>query len=437
MMYRLRDVPAMLASPGGRTQVMGGLLFRSWPLVSRLAALYRRTVVRRTRIVVVVGSFGKSTTTRAVAAALRVPEHAAMLNNAFTAVALALLRVGRSQPRAVIEVGIAERGQMARYARMIRPDVAVVTSVGSEHAPKIGTLDDIRDEKSRMVRALPAAGVAVLNGDDPRVMWMAGETHARVVTYGFGAACDVRASDLRLDWPDGSRFRVSVFGRERDVAVRFVGRHMMYPALAAIAVSQIEGLDLDETLTLLQSAPPAPGRMQPFALAGGVILLRDEFKSTLETMHAALDAFAEVPAQRRLVLFGDVTEPPADRIPVYEELGARVAAIAAHLVVTGRGLQDYAAGAMRAGMPAAAIHDGGNGPRQAAAALRALLQPGDVVLVKGRKGQALDRVRLILQGDRVECDVGLCDVGLPCVRCPVLAAGWGARRMVLRRGLTP
>lgn len=437
MLYRLRDVPAMLATPGGRAQVKGGALFRLWPLLSRLAEFYRRTVVRRTRVVVVVGSFGKSTTTRAVAAALRLPEHPHMLSNAFTAVALALLRIGRSQPRAVIEAGIAAPGEMARYARMIRPDITVVTSVGSEHAPRIGTLDDIRNEKSQMVRALPASGAAVLNGDDPRVMWMAGATGARIVTYGFGAACDVRASELRIDWPAGSRFRVAAFGRERDVSVRLVGRHMMYPVLAAIAVSQIEGLDLDDTLTRLQSLPPTPRRMQPFALAGGVVLLLDDFKSTLETMHAALEAFAEVPARRRIVLFGDVTEPPVDRVAVYRQLGARIAGIAAHLVVFGRGLQDYTAGATQAGMQASAIHDGGNSPQQAVAALRALLQPGDVVLIKGRKGQALDRVRLLLQGDRVGCEVGLCDVGLSCAQCPALSAGWGTRRMVLRRGLTP
>ena len=86
-----------------------------------------------------------------------------------------------------------------------RPDVAVITAVGSEHHRSLGTLEVTRAEKSWMVQALPAAGVAVLNGDDPNVMWMRQKTRARVVTFGFGAACDVRADDVRLDWPRGTR----------------------------------------------------------------------------------------------------------------------------------------------------------------------------------------------------------------------------------------
>jgi UDP-N-acetylmuramyl pentapeptide synthase len=177
--------------------------------------------------------------------------------------------------------------------------------------------------------------------------------------------------------------------------------------------------------------------MDPIALPNGVTLLRDDYKSTLETMHAALDVLAEVPASRRIVLFGDVTEPPVDRAALYEALGARVAGVAAHLIVLGRGRQDYATGALRAGMPAAAIHDGGTTPQQATAVLRSLFQPGDVVLIKGRKGQALERVSLLLQGVDVGCDLSLCDFAETCAQCPMLVPGWQGRPIVLQRGLVP
>ncbi len=312
MLYRLRDLPAMLATPVGRMQVADGLLFRLWPLVWRGAWLYRRTAARRARAIVVVGSFGKSTTARAVAAAVGLPVHMGIVQNAYASVAHALLRIRPSQPRAVIEVGVGARGEMARYASMIRPDVVVVTAIGGEHSRAIGTVEDIREEKSAMVRALPATGAAVVNGDDPHALWMAARTRARVVTYGFGERCDVRATDVRLDWPEGTRFRVAAFGVERDAAVRLVGRHMVCAALAAIAVAHVEGLGLDATLARLRTLAPTPGRMQPVALPGGVTLLQDEFKATIETVQAALDAFAEVPAGRRLVLIGNLWDPPGD-----------------------------------------------------------------------------------------------------------------------------
>ena len=431
MKYRLRDLPSMLATPGGRLQVAEGITYHLFPLASRVAATWRRTVVRRTRVVVVIGSFGKSTTARCVSAALGLADHPKLIYNAYASLARAILRIRPGQRRAVIEAGIAGPGEMALYARMTRPDVVVVTSIGSEGAPKLGTLDDIRDQKSQMVRALATTGIAVLNGDDPRVLWMAGATRARVVTCGFSVGCDVRGSDLRLDWPRGSRLRVDAFGESREITVRLIGRHMMFPVLAAVAVARLEGIDFDPVVERLAALPPTWGRLEPVELPGGVTLLRDEFKSTLETMHAALGVFAQVPATRRIVLFGDVTEPPEDRRPVYGALGERVAAIADHLVVYGKGLADYSSGALRAGMSAASIHDGGSVPQRAAGVLRELLRPGDVVLVKGRRGQKLDRVRLLLEGRTVGCDLALCDLQDPCVGCPMCTTGWSGHRAVL------
>ena len=429
MRYPLRDVLAMFATPAGRSQLWEGVIYRLWPLSSRLARLYRQTLARNTRVVAVVGSFGKSTTTRAVSAVLGVPPHRKMLFNAWSSVAFAILRIRPSQRHAVIEVGIAEPGQMKPYARTVRPDVTVVTSIGSEHGRSLGSLEVTRAEKSWMVRVLPKSGSAVLNGDDPNVMWMNDQTPARIVTFGFGEACDVRARDLRLEWPHGTRFRLVAFGRERDVTIRLIGRSMVYPALAAIAVAHLEGVPLNDVLARLELLPPTPGRMQPVALPEDVVVLRDDFKSTLETMHAALDVFGEVPARRRIVLFGDVSEPPRPQRPAYQALGERVAGIASRFIVVGNGLDPYYSGARRGGMAKSAIIDGGRSPQEAAEALRGILQPGDAVLIKGRDTQKLDRVRLILEGRRVACSIRFCNLRMMyCKDCPMLEAGWGNHR---------
>ena len=187
---------------------------RLWPVLSRLASLYRRTAVRRTRIVAVVGSFGKSTTTNAVVTALGGTPYPGSQRNISSFLARGLFRIRPGDRHAVLEVGIGEIGEMAPYARMIRPDITVVTSIGSEHNASLGTLEATRREKAAMVRVLPPSGIAVLNGDDPNVLWMRGETGARVVTFGFGEGNDVRASDVSLaDWPNGTRFTLHAGGR--------------------------------------------------------------------------------------------------------------------------------------------------------------------------------------------------------------------------------
>jgi UDP-N-acetylmuramyl pentapeptide synthase len=430
--FRLRDVPAMLGTPAGRLHVRQGIGYRCWPLLSRLARLYRRTLVRRTRVIAVAGSFGKSTTTRAIAAALGVAEHRSMLLNAWFWIAFALLRIRPGQRHAVIEVGISRPGQMKGYARTVGPDIAVITAIGSEHHRSLGTLEVTRAEKSWMLQVLPASGAAVLNGDDPNVMWMKEKTRARVVTFGFGADCDVRADGVRLDWPRGTHFHLQAFGEERDVAVRLLGRHMIYAVLAAIAVSHLEGFALDGALARLAELPPTRGRMDPVLLPNGVTVLRDDFKSTLETVHTALDVLAQVPASRRVVLLGAVSEPAGAQRPIYQALGERVAGIASHMVVFNHEFAPYWSGARRGGMPRAAVTNAGRSARDAAQALSQMLLPGDVLLIKGRSPEKLDRVRLILEGRPVRCDIRFCSIRtLECEQCPMLERGWEGHRVIM------
>lgn len=431
MRYRWRDVASLFATPVGRAQLIEGVNYRLWPVSSRLARVYRRTLVRRTRVVVIVGSSGKSTTVRAVAAAMDVSTATTLLYNAWGSVSRAMLRIARGQRHAVVEIGIADKGQMRQYARVVQPDVTVVTSIGSEHHRSLGSLDVTRDEKAWMVRALPPGGTAVLNGDDPNVMWMKGETRARIVTFGFGAACDVRAVDARIDWPLGTRFRLLAFGNERDVSIRLLGRHMVYAALAAIAVAHLEGVPLADALARLAALAPTPGRLQAIELRNGATLLRDDYKSPVETIDAAIDVLEEIPARRRIVLLGEISEPPNPQHATYRRIGERVGRVAAHFLVVGTMIKDYRPGARAGGMDAARIVAAGDTPGAVAARLAALLEPGDVVLVKGRDTQRLARVCLILQGRTVGCEIRSCHLRtITCDECPMLERGWGARRVV-------
>lgn len=438
MRYRLREIPGLLRTPGGRRQVADGVNFRLWPLWSRLAAVHRRTLARRTRLVAVTGSFGKSTTLRAVAAALDTPVDARSMRNAWTSIARAALRIRPGQRHAVVEVGISGPGQLAGYGRMLSPDVAIVTSIGSEHHEELPTLEDKRGEKVALVRALGPGGIAVLNGDDPHTLWMASSAPGRVLTYGTAASCDVRASEVRLDWPRGMRFRLTAFGEEREVAIRLVGRTMVYPVLAALAVAQVEGVPLDAALARLEALEPTPGRLQPVPLPGGAILLRDDYKMSLETIHAALDLLDEIPARRKIVLFGDMSAIQGREWPVYLSVGMHVARVADRFVLVGRSFKRYSRGARKAGMSRDAIVDAGRTVQDAAERMARLLEPGDVVLVKGRRGQKLDRIRLMLEGRAVGCDIKLCEVRTAeCAECAMAERGWRGHVVAAPGWITP
>lgn len=396
-------------------------MLRFWPAVAPFVDGYRRTVLRRTPLVAVVGSQGKSTTVRAIRAALGLEPHRWLDYNAGVEVALNVFHARPRDPAAVIEVGVGARGQMEGYATRLRPDLVVVTSVGTEHHSSLGGKCEIRAEKARMIECVPATGTVFLNADDEHVLWMRERTRARCVTFGLGPSAMVRATDLRLVWPHGISFTLCAGGRTLETKARFVGKDLVRAFLAAVAVALELGEPLEAVLARLEQLAPTPMRLEPRRLANGAWLLRDEYKSALETIESALDVMEGLAIEgRRFVVLGEVSEPPGSQGPIYRRLGARIAGFAHAAVFVGGNFQRYAAGARRAGMPRDRLIDAGRSWQKAAEYLRTTLDSGDVVLVKGRDTQRLERLGLSLLGRVVRCDRTECEL-TGCERCPLLA----------------
>ena len=242
------------------------------------------------KAVTVVGSFGKTTTTRCLYAVFDIPDNPKLEGNRGISLARNIRRIRPSDPFAVLEAGISGPGQMKESADMIRPDVVVVTSIGSEHNRSFKTLEATRREKSVMVAALDdRCGLAVFNGDDENVLWMAEQTRARHVTYSLGRENDYRAENIRLDWPNRTRFTLRTEEDSIEVASPFFGRKMIYPVLAAVAVAREAGVDLASCIARIEKLPAFRARLQPVTLDSGAIVLRDDYKSAEEELKLAQD----------------------------------------------------------------------------------------------------------------------------------------------------
>ena len=431
MRNRILDLPGLLRTPVGRETIWNGALHRSWPATSLLASAYRRTAGRGAVAIAVVGSYGKSTTAHYIRAALGIPNYPLEHDNHKVTVLRRIFGLRPADRRLLLEIGIDDFGQMRSMAAVIRPEIAVVTAIGSEHHRSLSSVENTRDEKAEMVRFLRPTSVAVLNGDDANVRWMANLTKARIVTYGLGQDNDVRASEAEIDWPHGTLFSVHVNGKTRRSRIGVVGRHMVYPALAAVAVALAQGHDLDACLARLEDLPAVPGRMEIRRLPGGAVLVCDFFKSSHETVLAALDTAAEIPARRLTVVLGEISEPPGSQGPIYRDIGKRIAGVASRAVFLGHNFQRYRAGAVRAGMPRDSLIDARHEVVEAARLVERELEPGDVVLIKGRDTQRLDRVALALEGRRIGCEIRFCRLKhRRCADCPMLESGWNGLRPV-------
>jgi UDP-N-acetylmuramoyl-tripeptide--D-alanyl-D-alanine ligase len=257
---------------------------------------------------------------------------------------------------------------------------------------------------------------------------MAGKTRARIVTYGIGTSNDIHASEIRQKWPGGIEFTCHTAGKSRRMKSRLVGRHMVYPLLAAVAVAQDQGMDMDRAMERISRMEPTKGRMLPVHLKNGAVLVRDDFKSTQETIYAALDAFSEIPAKTKIVVLGEVNEPMADNIAeLYRDIGRHVGRIASRAIFLGhkKSCRNYLVGAKQGGLEEDSAQRMGHDVLGVIRVLREELGPGDLVLLKGRTDQRLIRIALALEGLEVACDLGVCTVSARnCRVCPMLSKKW-------------
>jgi UDP-N-acetylmuramoyl-tripeptide--D-alanyl-D-alanine ligase len=300
----------------------------------------------------------------------------------------------------VLEMGARGVGHIARLCAVARPDVGVVLNVGSAHLGEFGSAEVIAQAKGELVEALPEAGTAVLNADDPRVAAMAGRTRARVVSTGRGGDADVRATGVTLDDGARARFTLVAGGEEHPVALQVVGGHQVANALSAAAAALAAGMTPAAVADALSEAEPrSRWRMEVTRRPDGVTVVNDAYNANPESMRAALAALAGLPAGRRVAVLGGMAELGAGAVAEHERLGRDAVAAGVHLLVA---VGPDAVGMVTGATAAGARHGEGSGsdagtrvesvPDRAAALdlLSEVLVPGDVVLVKASRSNGLE-----------------------------------------------
>jgi UDP-N-acetylmuramoyl-tripeptide--D-alanyl-D-alanine ligase len=390
--------PARLAALGDITVIR---------VPDALAGLHALAAAWRSRfaplVVGITGSVAKTSTKDATAAVLAaaMPTLKSEGNqNNEIGLPLTLLRLGAGHRAAVLEMGMYVGGEIATLAAMGRPSIGIVTAVAPVHMERAGSIEAIENAKAELVEALPADGTAVLNADDPRVRTFGSRTAARVVHYGLTPDADVTAVSIEARGTSGMAFEV--IAREPRptrfaVVTRALGRHSVQNALAAAAVGLLAGID--ETRIAAALAGPwerASAHRGVLVEAPGLLILDDTYNASPPAVVAALEVLATLPG-RPVAVLGEMLELGAAHEPGHRAVGAAAASIAAELVVVGAAAGAIAAGATAAGLDPARIHVV-PGRDEALSTLRAILRPGDAVLVKASRGAALESIVEALRG---------------------------------------
>ncbi|HEY9899657.1 MAG TPA: UDP-N-acetylmuramoyl-tripeptide--D-alanyl-D-alanine ligase [Pantanalinema sp.] len=339
-------------------------------------------------VVAVTGSSGKTSTKEAVAAFLgrfmRVGKTHANFNNEI-GVPKTLLSMTPSDEAVVVEMGMRGPGEIAYLASVARPDVGIITNVGTAHIGRLGTQEAIARAKGELLRVGGPAMAAVLNADDPLVMAQA-EGHAgALVTYGLrpGTATVWAEGDgLTFDacYQAGPRQRE---GRMR-LSLPMAGAHHRSNALAAVAVAWHLGLALPEAFCFAPS--DLPGRAHVLRL-GDVEVVDETYNANPESVRSALAGFCAEPcAGRRIAVLGEMGE-----LGTYAEVGHRAVGDAVRDLPIDRAFTVGEMGRWIADQaPGKTLHFPDK-PALIAALLEAV-EGGDRVFVKGSRSTRMEEI---------------------------------------------
>lgn len=398
-----RGAAAALVEKGRADAALPGTLVEVEDSRRALLDLARDERSRTTAAVVgITGSTGKTCTKDFTAAVLRERFRTVASTGSFNnevGLPLTILAGDAGTEAFVCEMGSRGPGHIRLLCEVARPTVGIVTNVGVAHMELFGSPQVLRDAKAELPEAIPTGGVAVLNADDAVVRSYAARTAARVVTYGTREA-QVAAREIDVDRESGrAAFRLELAsGETARVRLSVPGEHMVPNALAAAATGWSLGVPVEAIAEALASAPVSAGRMAVAEAPGGFRVLDDSYNANPTSMAAALRAARWMAGNDRCVA---VLGHMAELGPIEAEEHARIGELAARLgidelVVVSRAAEGIAIAAEREGVEPSRVRRVA-GADEAIEAVRRLVGPGDLVLVKASRAAGLERVAAALR----------------------------------------
>jgi UDP-N-acetylmuramoyl-tripeptide--D-alanyl-D-alanine ligase len=349
-----------------------------------------------TEVIAVTGSAGKTGSKEALRLALAtsgsVHASAKSFNNHW-GVPLSLANMPRNVTYGVFEIGMNHAGEIDALTRLVRPHIAIVTTVAPVHLGFFRSVEEIADAKAEIFHGLESGGTAVINRDSlyyERLKAHALEHGARIVGFGEADGAEVRLLDIELD-PNGSSIRADVLGQIVSYRLGAPGRHLAQNSLAVLAAVKLAGADLARAAAALAGLEAQPGRGARTLFqgpTGRIVIVDESYNANPASMRAALSTLGLTPRNefsRRVAVLGDMLELGPESAKLHRELAEFIDGAGVDVV--------FACGEQMAGLFGALPSSRQGAYAKTAEELQPKLLgavgPGDAIMVKGSLGSRM------------------------------------------------
>jgi len=349
-----------------------------------------------TKVIAVTGSVGKTGTKEALRLALgpsgSVHASSKSFNNHW-GVPLTLANMPRDVRFGVFEIGMNHAGEIDVLTRLVRPHIAIVTTVAPVHLGFFGSLEEIADAKAEIFHGLEAGGTAVINRDIPHFDRLAAHARAhgaKIVSFGESADADAKLLSADLT-PEGSTATADILGDTVTFRLGAPGRHLVQNALAVLAAVKLAGADLARAAAALGEMQPQAGRGQRRVIEtkeGPVAIVDESYNANPASMRAALSTLGLAPRsayKRRVAVLGDMLELGPEGPKLHQELAQAVDGAGVDVVFACGELMASLFQALPAGRQGAYAKSSG----ELEPKLLKGVGPGDIIMIKGSLGSRM------------------------------------------------
>lgn len=393
----------------------------------RLLAKFWLIFNKQLTVIGVVGSYGKTNTTRAIMSVLSQKYKSLQTDlnlDTIYNLPITILKARPSHKKLILEYGVDHKGEMDSHLSLVKPKIGILTGINPTHADPdlLGSLKGIIQEKSKLVKNLPKDGLLVANWDDKNVRQMIKLSRARVWRYSLkDPEAEFYAKDIKVDI-SGTTFKAFIKEKEKNkgfiVKTGLIGEHFVQCCLAALALGFYEGLNQEQIKRGLEKLKPLPGRLSIEKGPFDSVLLNDSLRANPASTLAGLKVLSTLKTKgKRIAVLGEMGELGIFAEKEHQKIGETVSKLNIDYLISVGPLQKLTAqSAIKSGMKKNSVFYAKD-VVQAANILKKILKKDDLFYLKGSLLKHLERILLLLKNEEVDCKIPSCRFYRHCRDC--------------------